>query len=378
MSKVLGVGVIGCGNISAAYMKLAPLFKNIEMRACADINMDAARVRAKEFGLKAQTVKELLANPQIDIVVNLTVPATHFKVSKMILEAGKHVYSEKPLTLSMAEAKELQKLAKKKKLQVAAAPDTFLGGSHQQARKLIDDGAIGKIASGTAHIMGYGMEHWHPNPDFFYKPGGGPILDMGPYYISNLVNLVGPVKRVAALSSTPRKQRVISSQPRKGQKVAVKTPTTYHALLEFANGAMVTLSASWDVYAHRHPNMELYGTEGAIYVPDPNFFGGELLMAGKNAKAETVKPWDHPFGVDNWDGNGGTRWANYRTAGLADMAAGIIGKRDVRCSIERMAHVVDVMTSIMKSGQTGKFVAVKSTCARPKPLGPAEARALMK
>jgi predicted dehydrogenase len=171
MSKVLGVGVIGCGNISAAYMKLAPLFKNIEMRACADINMDAANARAKEFGLKAQAVKALLANPEIDIVVNLTVPATHFKVSKVILEAGKHVYSEKPLTLSMADAKELQKLAKKKKLQVAAAPDTFLGGSHQQARKLIDDGAIGKIASGTAHIMGYGMEHWHPNPDFFYKPG---------------------------------------------------------------------------------------------------------------------------------------------------------------------------------------------------------------
>ena len=378
MSKVLGVGVIGCGNISAAYMKLAPLFKDIEMRSCADLNMDAAKARAKEFGLKAETVKELLANPEIDIVVNLTVPATHFMVSKMILEAGKHVYSEKPLTLSMAEAKELQKLAKKKKLQVAAAPDTFLGSSHQQARKLIDDGAIGKIASGTAHIMGYGMEHWHPNPDFFYKPGGGPILDMGPYYISNLVNLVGPVKRVAALSSTPRKQRLISSEPRKGEKVAVKTPTTYHALLEFANGAMVTLSASWDVYAHRHPNMELYGTEGAIYVPDPNFFGGELQMAGKNAKAETVKPWDHPFGVDNWDGNGGVRWANYRTAGLADMAAGIIGKRDVRCSIERMAHVVDVMTSIMKSGTTGKFVKVKSTCARPRPLGPAEARALMK
>ncbi len=227
--------------------------------------------------------------------------------------------------------------------------------------------------------MGHGMEHWHPNPDFFYKPGGGPILDMGPYYITNLVNLVGPVKRVAALSSTPRKQRLISSEPRKGQKLTVKTPTTYHALLEFANGAMVTLVGELGCL---RPSPCQHGDSMApkarIFVPDPNFFGGEVKMAGKDAEVKTVKPWDHPFGIDNWDGNHGVRWANYRTAGLADMAAGIIGKRDVRCSIERMAHVVDVMTSIMKSGTTGKFVDVKSTCARPKPLGPAEARALMK
>ena len=196
------------------------------MRSCADLNMDAAKARAKEFGLKAETVKELLANPEIDIVVNLTIPATHFKVSKMILEAGKHVYSEKPLTLSMAEAKELQKLAKKKKLQVAAAPDTFLGSSHQQARKLIDDGAIGKIASGTAHIMGYGMEHWHPNPDFFYKPGGGPILDMGPYYFAALVNLLGPVAHVQAISSTGFAQRTVTSKgSMTGKKIKVEVPT---------------------------------------------------------------------------------------------------------------------------------------------------------
>ena len=377
MSDIFGVGIIGCGNISAAYLNLIPLFKGIEVRAVADMNMEAAKARASEFNVKAQTVKELLNNGDIQIVVNLTVPAAHFKVSKQILEAGKHVYSEKPLTLSLADAKALQALAKKKKLQVASAPDTFLGGSHQQARKAIDDGVVGKIASGTAHIMSQGMEHWHPNPDFFFKPGGGPILDMGPYYISNLINLIGPVKRVAALSGTPRKQRTILSEPRKGEKIKVTTPTTYHALLEFASGAMVTLSASWDVYAHRHKNMELYGTEGAIFVPDPNFFGGEVIVAGTDTVQKTLPAWDHPFGINNHKSSQGDV-ANYRGAGLADMARGIMKKRDIRCGIDRMTHVVDVMTAIMTSGETGKFVTLKSTCKRPAYLGPDEARALMR
>ncbi len=378
MDKVLGVGIIGCGNISAAYLRLAPLFRNIEIRSLADINMDAAKARAAEFGVKAQSVNDLLKNPDVAIVVNLTVPAVHYKVSKQILQAGKHVYSEKPLTLSMDEARDLQKIAKKNKLHVAAAPDTFLGGAHQLARKAIDDGMIGRIASGTAHVMGFGMEHWHPNPDFFYKPGGGPILDLGPYYIANLVNLIGPVKRVAALQGTPRRERLISSEPRKGQKLKVTTPTTYHALLHFANGAAVTLSASWDVFAHKHQNMELYGTTGAIFVPDPNFFGGDVHVAGSDGQVRKLDGWDHPLGVPNWDGQRGEKFANYRAAGLADMAVGIMKKRDIRCGIERMAHVVDVMTAIMKSGKSGKFVDLKSTCRQPKPLGPDEARLLLR
>ena len=377
MEKTIGVGVIGCGNIAAAYLKLAPLFKGIEIRAVADIDKAAAEARAREFGVTAQTVKELLNNDDIQIVINLTVPSAHFKVSKQILEAGKHVYSEKPLTLSLADAKELQRIAKKNRLQVAAAPDTFLGGAHQQARKALDDGMIGKVASGTAHVMGHGMEHWHPNPDFFFKPGGGPILDMGPYYIANLINLIGPVKRVAALSGMARKTRLIASEPRKGQKLSVKTPTTYHALLEFANGALVTLSASWDVYAHRHKNMELYGTDGAMFVPDPNFFGGEVIVAGTDSIEKTLPPWEHPFGVNNHKSGQG-EVANYRAAGLADMAQAIIAKRDIRCGIDRMTHVVDVMTAILKSGETGKFVTLKTTCARPKALGVEEAKALLK
>jgi predicted dehydrogenase len=386
MSKVMGVGIIGCGNISWAYLKLAPLFKGIEVKAVADLNMDSARARASEFGVKAQTVSELLKNKEIDIVVNLTVPAVHYKVSKQILDAGKHVYSEKPLTLSYKDALALQKYAAKKKLRVASAPDTFLGSSHQLARKAIDDGKIGKVVSGTCHFMGPGMEMWHPNPDFFFKPGGGPVLDMGPYYITNLINLVGPVKRVAALLGTGRKERVINSQPknpRNGEKLKVTTPTTYHALLEFVNGASVTVSLSWDVWAHKHQNMELYGQTGAMFVPDPNFFAGDVMVAGSDQKPEALKVWDHPFAKNNW-GMGNTQdssqwiWANYRCAGLADMADAIMKKRLARCDISLVAHVVEVMTAMIESGKSRKFITLKSTCKRPAPLGPAEARALMK
>lgn len=377
MNDTLGVGIIGCGNISTTYLRLIPLFKGIAVRAVADINMDAARARGAEFGVPAVTVKELLARDDIQIAVNLTVPAVHFKVSKQILEAGKHVYSEKPLTLSLADAKTLQALARRKKLMVACAPDTFLGGAHQQARKAIDDGMIGKIASGTAHIMSRGMEHWHPNPDFFFKPGGGPILDMGPYYIANLIHLIGPVKRVAALSGMARKRREILNGPRSGAFIRVSTPTTYHALLEFASGAMVTLSASWDVHAHRHHEMELYGVDGAMFLPDPNFFGGDVIVAGAGEDPKPLPSWDHPFGRGNQADGGGTV-ANYRGAGLADMAQAILGKRDMRCGIDRMAHVVEVMTAIMASGESGRFVTLKSTCKRPAALGPQEAMALLR
>ena len=384
MAKPMGVGIIGCGNISWAYLKLSHLFKDIEVKAVADINMEAAKSRAAEFGVRALTVKELLKADDIDIVVNLTVPATHFKVSKQILDAGKHVYSEKPLTLSYKDALALQKYAAKKKLRVCSAPDTFLGASHQQARAAIDEGKIGKIVSGTCHFMGPGMEMWHPNPDFFFKPGGGPVLDMGPYYITNLINLVGPVKRVSAMLGTGRKERVINSQPknpRNGEKLKVTTPTTYHALLEFANGAVITVGLSWDVWANKHQNMELYGQTGAMFVPDPNFFGGDVVLTGTDQKSAPIKAWDHPFGKNNW-GHANSQtdvvWANYRCAGLADMAAAIRKKKLPRCDISLVAHVVEVMTAMLESGKNKKVITLKSTCKRPAPLGPDEARALMK
>lgn len=377
MERELGVGIIGCGNISTAYFTLAPLFKGIKVVACSDINMNAAELRAEEFGVKAQTVDELLANPEVDVVVNLTIPDAHYPVSKQILEAGKHVYSEKPLVLSLEQGEDLRRIAKEKGLSVGCAPDTFLGGSHQLARQYIDQGGIGRVTSGTCHVMSPGMEMWHPNPDFFFLPGGGPILDLGPYYIANLINLIGPVKRVGALTSMASETRTITSEPRNGETIPVKTPTNIHALLEFVNGATITLSASWDVWCHRHANMELYGTDGSIFVPDPNFFGGVVEATGRNKEIKPLDVWDHPFGIDNQESLQGPR-ANYRTAGLADMALAILEGRDARCSLDRVLHGVDVMTAILKSGATGEFITLSTTCTQPAALGVEEARALLK
>ena len=279
MAKKLGVGVIGCGNISTTYFQLAPLFKGIEMRACADINMDAATARAKEYGVRAESGRRPVevrrhrhrrqpdgaGGPLRRVANRCSTPAS------MSIRKSRSC-------LSVKEGLDLKKRAEKKGLRVGSAPDTFLGGAHQLARDLIDSGKLGRITSGTCHVMSHGMEHWHPNPDFFFQPGGGPILDLGPYYISNLIQLIGPVKRVAALTTIPAKERTITSKPRAGEKIPVNTPTTILALLEFENGAAVTFNASWDVWDHGHAPMELYGEEGTIHVPDPNFFGGDRAL----------------------------------------------------------------------------------------------------
>ncbi|CCM75950.1 Gfo/Idh/MocA family protein [Rhizobium mesoamericanum] len=377
MTKELGVGIIGCGNISTTYFSLAPLFKGLKVLACADINVQAAKARAEEYGVKAQTIDELLANDEIDVIVNLTIPDAHFPVSKAILEAGKHVYSEKPLVLTLEQGEELRRIAKEKNLSVGCAPDTFLGGAHQLARKYIDEGGIGRITSGACYVMSPGMEMWHPNPDFFFLPGGGPILDLGPYYVANLINLIGPVKRVGAMTSMASDTRTITSQPRYGEVIPVKTPTTIQAMLEFVSGATITLTASWDVWSHRHANMELYGTDGSLYVPDPNFFGGVVEASGRDKDIKPLDSWEHPFGIFNQESPHGPR-ANYRTAGLADMAMAIIEGRDARCSLDRTLHGVDVMTSILKSGEEGRFIELTTTCTQPAALGIEEAQALLK
>ncbi|MBP7002474.1 Gfo/Idh/MocA family oxidoreductase [Amaricoccus sp.] len=378
MTRELGIGIIGCGNISAAYFKLAPLFRGLSMRACADMNPAAAQARAAEFGVEAQSVEALLANLAVDVVINLTIPAAHYEVSKAALEAGKHVYSEKPFVLGVEEGLELKRLADASGLRVGSAPDTFLGGAHQYARKLVDDGAIGTPTSGTAFVMSFGMEHWHPNPDFFFLPGAGPILDLGPYYLADLFNLIGPVRRVVALTGSATPTRTILTEgPRQGETIPVKTPTTIHALLDFESGAQVTLAASWDVAATRHRNIELYGADGALFVPDPNWFGGVVeLTSGRSGKIEEVSQWNHPFGVPNDERPHGV-YANYRTAGLADMAMAIIEGRESRCSLERALHGIDVMTGILRSGEAGGFVDMRTTCTRPEALGPEAARALL-
>lgn len=377
MMETMGVGIMGCGNISTAYLQLVPLFRGLEVRAVADLSPALAKAQAAKFGVRAESPEALLQAPDIGVIVNLTVPAAHFEVTSAALSAGKHVYTEKPLVLTLAQGEALRRLAGEKGLRVGSAPDTFLGGTHQQARALIDAGAIGRIIAGTAHVMSAGMEDWHPNPDFFFQPGGGPVLDIGPYYITNLVQLLGPVRRVAALATEGAATRTIGAGPRAGESVPVNTPTNIHALLDFASGATITLSASWDVRAHRHPSMELYGSGGSLFLPDPNFFGGPLEMADAAGAVALIEPWPHPFGIANEEKDGVKR-ANYRAAGLADMIAAIAEARPHRCGLDLAIHVVDVMTAILRSGETGAFVDLSTSCARPAPLEPEEARVLLK
>jgi predicted dehydrogenase len=378
MSKEFGVGIIGCGNISAAYFTLIPLYNNLKIIACADINAAAAKSRADEFGVEALSIDDLLARSDIDVVVNLTIPDAHYPVSRQILESGKHVYSEKPFVLTLEQGEELRKISSEKGLRVGSAPDTFLGGAHQMARSIIDSGKVGKIMSGSAHVLGPGMEMWHPNPDFFFKPGGGPILDMGPYYIHNLINLVGPVKTVAAMSNKAKEVRTITSEPRKGEKIPVEIVTNIEAVLEFHSGAVISLHASWDVWAHRHQNMELYGTDGAIFVPDPNFFGGKVEIAGTDREGpKEVEMWDHPLTKANFKSSWGTS-PNYRGAGLSDMMAAFAEGRPHRCSLEMSLHAVDVLTSILKAGEERRFITVSTICDQPAAFGINEAAALLR
>jgi predicted dehydrogenase len=380
MAKTYGVGIMGAGNISSAYLRLAPLFRNLEVRAIADILPAAAQRQAEAYNVKAQTPDELLKNSEIDVVVNLTIPGTHFSVSRDIITAGKHCYSEKPFVLDVEDGKVLKTLAEERNLKVGSAPDTFLGGAHQQERAVIDSGKVGKIASGTMHVLSRGMEHWHPNPDFFFQPGGGPILDLGPYYITDLISLVGPIKRVTAFTGMARTEREVTTpdSPVKGSFIKVGTPTTIHSILEFHNGAIITLGASWDVASHGHHNIELYGTEGSVYVPDPNFFNGDVTVTDREGAKEKLTPWDHPFGKANQELDQPNPRANYRNAGLADMMDSIETGKPARCSIDVALHAIDVMTSILKAGETGQVVTLTTTCERPAALGPDDARALLR
>lgn len=377
----LNVGIIGCGNISGIYLQNIPAYHGLSLRACADMRPEAAQAQASRHGIQALSVDELLARDDIDLIVNLTIPSAHFGVSLAALTAGKHVFSEKPLAVDFAQGRRLVDEAEARGLHLGCAPDTFLGGGGRLARKLVDDGTVGRILSGTAFLMSHGMEHWHPDPTFFFKPGGGPILDMAPYYLSTLVNLTGPVKRVAAMSSIGFAERIVTSDsPRKGDRITVETPTSVKALLEFASGAHVTFCMSWDVWKHGHPAIELYGTEGSLRVPDPNFFGGAVEFTDRGGEWQAADSDGMPLGTPNWRS---PNWApdapsraNYRALGLADLASSVLRDTPHRSSGRLGLHVLEVMHSILESAATGQPMAITTTLDRPASLEDADAAAL--
>lgn len=357
-SRKVKVGIIGCGNIAPAYIKGLRMFEIVELTRLADMDVERAKARAEEFAVPAHgDPSSVLNDPDIEIVVNLTVPDAHAPVNIDILNAGKSAVTEKPFATNRADGKKVLALAAEKKLRVGCAPDTFLGAGLQTVRKIIDDGWIGRPFGATAHMMGMGPESWHPNPAFFYAPGGGPLLDMGPYYITALVSLLGPVTRVQAANRKAREERVATSKEAFGQVLPVSVPTFVCGLLEFAGGAAATLNMSFDVQGHKHPCIEIYGTEGSVAVPDPNTFGGPVRVRRQGNDDWMDMPLSHGYKD------------NSRGIGPADMAYGLVTGRAHRASGALAYHVLDVMLSVLDAGEPGAgAVTVESTVERPAPF----------
>jgi predicted dehydrogenase len=351
--RKIGVGVIGCGVISKAYMTAMKRFPQVELKAVADMRSAAAQERGHEFGVPGMRVDELLKRDDIEIVVNLTVPLAHTDVSLAVLNAGKHVHSEKPLGVDMVEARKVIDLAERKGLRVGCAPDTFLGGGHQTARKLIDDGAIGTPVAGTAMFGCPGHERWHPAPGFYYLRGGGPMLDMGPYYITDLVQLLGPVANVMGSASRPRRERIVGNGPLKGTSIPVEVATHVAGTLEFVSGAMISICMSFDVPKHMHAPIEIYGTEGSLLVPDPNRFGGNVMTAQTGCDWQT-QPHSHAHTE-----------GEFRSIGVADMAAAILGNRPHRASGALALHALEAMEAFQISSDKGVRIKLETTVERP-------------
>ena len=353
------VGLIGCGNISSAYLNNNTVFPHMRIVKCADMRPEAAEAAAAKFGIEAVSTEALLKDPGIDIILNLTTPESHAAIDLTALENGKHVYSEKPFAVSKDDGRKILELARAKGLRCGCAPDTFLGGGHQSCRKIIDSGLLGKITGGCVIMACPGHESWHPAPGFYYKKGGGPLMDMGPYYITALVNLLGPVKRVAAFcsrSSDLRQGLMVNH----GKTFPVEVDTHIAAILEFACGTVINMTMSFDVHrltAGMQNCIELWGIGGALRTPDPNGFNGEIRFSQANLTADWAVA-ENSFIYND----------NMRLIGLADMAAGIELNRPHRCSGDLAYHVLDVMTSILEANEKGEYVVIGSSCERPAPL----------
>jgi predicted dehydrogenase len=342
-------GIIGCGNISEVYLEAGRRFEALEIVACADLDRRRAEEKARAFpGVKALTPKALLADKSIGLVLNLTVPKAHAEVTLAALRAGKHVYSEKPLALTREEAQAIGDLAAKKGRLVGCAPDTFLGAGLQTARKLVDDGWIGEPVAATAFMMCHGHESWHPAPEFYYEAGGGPLFDMGPYYLTALVSLLGPIARVCASARASFPERVITSEPQRGKRIAVETPTHIAGVLDFASGAMANLTMSFDVWDHHLPCLEIYGSAGSLQLPDPNTFGGTILYRRAGAAEWSPIPHLYDFAEQS------------RGIGAVDLIHALEENRPPRASYEMAAHVLDVMHGILKSSESGRHVRIGS------------------
>lgn len=350
------IGVVGCGNISGIYLKnLTGVFADrAEVVAVCDLIPEKALAAQKEYGIKKAyfTDEEIMADGEIELILNITTPDQHCLVNMMALNAGKHAYCEKPLAICREDGERQVALAKEKGLLLGGAPDTFLGGGIQTCRKLIDDGVIGDVVAVNASMRCRGHESWHPGPAFYYKKGGGPMFDMGPYYLTCLVNLAGPAKSVSAYARVTFPQRLVTSQPLCGTLIDVEVPTHVAGLIRFENGAIGTLTTSFDVYDDRQACVEVFGSRGSILVPDPNGFGGpvKLLREGGNSYEEVPIPFGY--------------CENSRGLGVADMCEAILEGSEPRANCRQTFHVLDIMCAFHESSDAGREVTLKKIFER--------------
>lgn len=357
MTAKVKIGIIGCGNISGIYLEQSKTFDILEAKAVADQDLDRAKAKALAYNVPCvYTVDEMLEDPEIEIILNITPPGAHAEVALRSLEASKSVYNEKPLSILRSEAEEIIRIAKEKGLLVGCAPDTFMGAGLQTCRKLIDDGAVGEPIGATAFMMCHGHESWHPDPEFYYMVGGGPMFDMGPYYLTALVSMLGPVLRVTGATRISFPERTITSEPKRGSTIQVKVPTHVAGLLEFASGPVATIITSFDVWKAELPRIEIYGSEGTLSVPDPNTFGGPVILWRNNHREGENIPL-LPI-----------RERNSRSLGLADMAYALRSGRQHRANGEMAYHVLDIMHTIHDAAQEGKHIIMDSSCSRPSPM----------
>ncbi len=381
---MINVGLIGCGHISETYFRSREYFNNINITTCSDINIEASKKCANEYNIISKNVDELLNDKNIHVILNLTNPTSHYEIIKKTLDAGKHSYCEKPLAITYNQGKELIELAKSKKLYLGNAPDTFLGGGGQLTKKIIDSGEVGEIKLGNFTFAFPGVQSWHPNPEPWFVEGGGPILDMGPYYYTMLVNLLGPAKNIRAYSTKVSKFRSIGDGPKKGKKFEVEIPTSYYIIIEFCNDAIIQGFLSFDVINHQANFMDLYGTKGSIIGPDPNMFGGPIkvsLIEGGNWKEYSTE--DMRLGKTNIFNESGRSNeaptnANYRGVGLSDMIYSIENNIEHRCNEKLVLHVLDMLDTTILSAQQNEILDLRTTCEKTKPFLDEEVKKIIK
>lgn len=379
-ARPVTVGIIGAGYISDIYLtNLTTRFDNVRVIAIADLLIERARAQAAKYGVGAMSVEAMIADPEIELIVNLTIPLAHAEVALAAVHAGKSVYNEKPLTASREDGRLLLEAARERGVLVGGAPDTFLGGGLQTGRKLIDEGAIGTPIAASAYMFTRGHERWHPDPAFYYQPGAGPMFDMGPYYLTALVSLLGPVRRVGSTTGVSFPERRITSQPKFGEMIQVNTPTHVVAALDFASGAIASVITSFDLYDTTHSTLVVYGSEGTLRLPDPNRFGGPIsLLQGPEANKERDPLFQEgkapgapqPPAEPTWQEIPLTHdfTDNSRGLGVADLARAIREGGSARANGELAYHVLDIMHATLESSERGEHITIESTTTRPEAL----------